>query len=49
MDKIRIACGNRGVGTSPLFAAVEGGYMKEHDQEPVAQLHREGFSGLVAS
>jgi len=24
MEKIRIACGNRGVGTSPLFAAVRG-------------------------
>jgi len=34
MDKIRIACGNRGVGTSPLFAAVEGGYMKDNGLDP---------------
>jgi NitT/TauT family transport system substrate-binding protein len=34
MDKIRIACGNRGVGTSPLFAAVEGGYMNDNGLDP---------------
>jgi len=34
MEKIRIALRNRGVGTSPLFAAVEGGYMKDHRARP---------------
>jgi NitT/TauT family transport system substrate-binding protein len=34
MDKIRIACANRGAGTAPVFAAVEGGYFKENGLEP---------------
>ncbi|HEV8642233.1 MAG TPA: hypothetical protein VGV13_14130 [Methylomirabilota bacterium] len=34
MEKIRVACGNRGVGTAPLFAAVEGGYFKEQGLDP---------------
>lgn len=34
MEKIRIACANRGAGTAPVFSAVEGGYFKENDLEP---------------
>jgi alkyl hydroperoxide reductase subunit AhpC len=34
MEKIRVACGNRGVGTAPLFAAVEGGYFKGQGLDP---------------
>jgi ABC-type nitrate/sulfonate/bicarbonate transport system substrate-binding protein len=51
MDKIRIACGNRGVGTSPLFAAVEGGYMKEHGLDPELKFyegHPRALPALVA-
>ncbi|HKB25155.1 MAG TPA: ABC transporter substrate-binding protein [Methylomirabilota bacterium] len=51
MEKIRIACGNRGVGTSPLFAAVEGGYMKENGLDPQLQFyagHPRALPALVA-
>jgi NitT/TauT family transport system substrate-binding protein len=34
MEKIRIACANRGAGTAPVFSAVEGGYFKENGVEP---------------
>src|SRR5207249_1292367 len=51
MDTIRIACGNRGVGTSPLFAAVEGGYMKDHGLDPELKFyegHPRALPALVA-
>src|SRR5438046_9310966 len=51
MEKIRIACGNRGVGTSPLFAAVEGGYMKDHGLDPELKFyegHPKALPALVA-
>jgi NitT/TauT family transport system substrate-binding protein len=51
MEKIRIACGNRGVGTSPLFAAVEGGYMKENGLDPELKFyagHPQALPALVA-
>ncbi len=51
MEKIRIACGNRGVGTSPLFAAVEGGYMKENGLDPEFKFyagHPRALLALVA-
>lgn len=51
MDKIRIACGNRGVGTSPLFAAVEGGYMKDNGLDPELKFyegHPRALPALVA-
>jgi len=34
MEKIRIACANRGAGTAPVFSAVEGGYFKENGLDP---------------
>jgi NitT/TauT family transport system substrate-binding protein len=34
MDKIRIACANRGAGTAPVFSAVEGGYFEENGLDP---------------
>lgn len=34
MEKIRIACANRGAGTAPVFATVEGGYFKENGLDP---------------
>ena len=34
MERIRIACANRGAGTAPVFSAVEGGYFKENGLEP---------------
>jgi ABC-type nitrate/sulfonate/bicarbonate transport system substrate-binding protein len=51
MEKIRIACGNRGVGTSPLFAAVEGGYMSENGLDPELKFyagHPQALPALVA-
>jgi NitT/TauT family transport system substrate-binding protein len=51
MDTIRIACGNRGVGTSPLFAAVEGGYMKDNGLDPDLKFyegHPRALPALVA-
>lgn len=51
MDTIRIACGNRGVGTSPLFAAVEGGYMKANGLDPELKFyegHPRALPALVA-
>ena len=34
MERIRIACANRGAGTAPVFSAVEGGYFKENGLDP---------------
>lgn len=34
MDKIRIALANKGAGTAPVFATVEGGYFREQGLEP---------------
>jgi NitT/TauT family transport system substrate-binding protein len=34
MEKIRIALANRGAGTAPVFAAVEGGFFREQGLEP---------------
>ncbi len=51
MDRIRVACGNRGVGTSPLFAAVEGGYFKEQRLDPELAFyagHPRALPALVA-
>ncbi|PYN25998.1 MAG: hypothetical protein DMD76_11150, partial [Candidatus Rokuibacteriota bacterium] len=51
MEKIRIACGNRGVGTSPLFAAVEGGSMKDNGLDPELKFyegHPKALPALVA-
>ena len=51
MDKIRVACGNRGVGTSPLFAAIEGGYFTQHGLDPELlyyQGHPKALPALVA-
>jgi ABC-type nitrate/sulfonate/bicarbonate transport system substrate-binding protein len=50
MDKLRIACGNRGVGTAPLFATVEGGYFQEQGLEPELRFypgHPRALSALV--
>ena len=33
MEKIRVATANRGAGTAPVFAAVEGGYFKDEQLE----------------
>ena len=51
MDTIRVACGNRGVGTSPLFATVEGGYFKENGLDPELRFyqgHPKALPALVA-
>ena len=51
MDRIRIACGNRGVGTSPLFAAVEGGYFSAQGLDPELRFypgHPKALPALVA-
>jgi NitT/TauT family transport system substrate-binding protein len=34
VDRIRIALGNRGAGTAPVFATLEGGYFREQGLEP---------------
>lgn len=34
MERIRIGVAHRGAGIAPLFAAVEGGYFREHGLEP---------------
>lgn len=34
MERIRIACANRGAGTAPVFSTVEGGYFRENGLEP---------------
>ena len=49
MEKIRIACGNRGVGTSPLFAAVEGGSMKDNGLDPELKFYEGHPKALPAN
>jgi ABC-type nitrate/sulfonate/bicarbonate transport system substrate-binding protein len=34
LERIRIACANRGAGTGPVLSAVEGGYFKANGLEP---------------
>jgi len=51
MEKIRIALGNRGAGTAPVFATVEGGYFKEQGLEPELiphQGHSRSLHALLA-
>ena len=51
MDKIRIACANRSAGTAPVFAAVEGGYLKESGLDPELifyQGHSQSLPALIA-
>lgn len=51
MEKIRIACANRGAGTSPVFAAVEGGYFRENGLDPELLYyrgHRRALPALLA-
>lgn len=46
MEKIRIALGNRGAGTAPVFATVEGGYFAEQGLEPELIPHQGHSSSL---
>lgn len=51
MEKIRIACANRGAGTAPVYATLEGGYFDEHGLD--AELlfysgHAQSLPALVA-
>jgi NitT/TauT family transport system substrate-binding protein len=39
LEKIRISLGNRGAGTAPVFATLEGGYFKEQGLEPELIAH----------
>lgn len=51
MEKIRIGLGNRGAGTAPVFATVEGGYFREQGLEPELiphQGHRLSLQALIA-
>ncbi len=51
MEKIRIALANRGAGTAPVFAAIEGGYFHEQGLEPELiphQGHRYSLQALIA-
>ena len=51
MEKIRIALGNRGAGTAPVFATVEGGYFREQGLEPELiphQGHSRSLQALIA-
>src|SRR5260370_24847081 len=49
VDKIRIALANRGAGTAPVFATVEGGYFREQGRlEPELNLHQ-GHSRPLAA
>lgn len=34
MEKIRIACANRGAGTAPVYSTLEGGYFHENGLDP---------------
>jgi ABC-type nitrate/sulfonate/bicarbonate transport system substrate-binding protein len=43
VEKIRISLGNRGAGTAPVFAAVEGGYLREQGLDATLIPH-EGHS-----
>jgi NitT/TauT family transport system substrate-binding protein len=40
VEKIRIALGNRGAGTAPVFATLEGGYFHEQGLDPELILHQ---------
>ncbi len=52
VDKIRIALANRGAGTAPVFATVEGGYFREQGRlEPELipyQGHSRSLAALIA-
>src|SRR5260370_1417213 len=52
VDKIRIALANRGAGTAPVFATVEGGYFREQGRlEPeliLYQGHSRSLAALIA-
>ena len=51
MEKIRIALGNRGAGTAPVFATLEGGYFREQGLEPELiphQGHSRSLRSLIA-
>jgi ABC-type nitrate/sulfonate/bicarbonate transport system substrate-binding protein len=51
VEKIRIALGNNGAGTAPVFAAVEGGYFHEQGLEPeliAHQGHSRSLAALIA-
>jgi ABC-type nitrate/sulfonate/bicarbonate transport system substrate-binding protein len=51
VEKIRIALGNRGAGTAPVFATVEGGYFRAQGLEPELiphQGHRSSLATLIA-
>jgi len=40
VEKIKIALGNRGAGTAPVFATVEGGYFREQGLDPELVPHQ---------
>lgn len=51
MEKVRIALGNRGAGTAPVFATVEGGYFHEQGLDPELiphQGHSRSLRALIA-
>ncbi len=51
MEKIKIALGNRGAGTAPVFATVEGGYFREQGLEAELipyQGHSRSLQSLIA-
>jgi ABC-type nitrate/sulfonate/bicarbonate transport system substrate-binding protein len=51
VEKIRIALGNKGAGTAPVFATVEGGYFREQGLEPELipyQGHSRSLAALIA-
>jgi ABC-type nitrate/sulfonate/bicarbonate transport system substrate-binding protein len=51
MEKIRIALANRGAGTAPVFATVEGGYFREQGLDPELipfQGHSRSLQALIA-
>ena len=48
MDKIRIALGNRGAGTAPVFATLEGGYFREQGLD-VELIQHDGHARSLAT
>lgn len=48
MDKIRIALGNRGAGTAPVFATLEGGYFREQGLD-VELISHDGHARSLAT
>jgi len=51
VEKIRIALANKGAGTAPVFATVEGGYFREQGLEPELiphQGHSRSLAALIA-